>query len=307
MRHTAATRSRVLPAAGLALTALIVAGCGSAHGATKTAGAAPAPSAPAGSRGGFGNVAAATGKATAVSSSGVKVATSSGTTVVAWATSTRFTKVTAGSRSSVAVGDCVTASSSMRRSSSTPPSQSTTAAITATNVTVTGTSACAARSGFTGRGPGGVRPSGAPTTRPTGRPTGRPGGFGRGGGGGFGGLAGGAIGTVTSISGPRIVLKTQGFGSTTATSRTVTTTAATTYKVSSTASSAAVATGQCVAAVGSKATDGTLDALSITLSTPTGGACSAAGIAGGFGGRGFPGGGAGQQGGGAPPQGGSNA
>lgn len=302
MRRIAATRYSVLPAAGLALTALVVAGCGSANGAAKTAAAAPS-----GSRGGLGGFTAASGKATAVSSSGVKVATSSGTTVVAWASSTRFTKVATGSRSSVAVGDCVTINSGGRRSrsSSTPPSPSSTAAVTAAIVTVTGTSTCAARSGFAGRGAGGVRPSGAPTTRPTTRPTGAPGGIGRGGG-GFNGFAAGAIGTVTSSSGSTIVLKTQGFGSTAAASRTVTTTAATTYRVSSTATSAAVTTGKCVAAVGSKATDGTLDAQSITISTPAGGTCTATGVAGGFGG-GFPGGAPGRQGGGAPPQGPSNA
>jgi hypothetical protein len=289
MRTSATTRSRVLPAAGLALTALIVAGCGSANGAAKIAGGA----APSGSRGGFGSFTATSGKATAVSSSGVKVATGSGTTVVAWATSTRFTKVVAGSRSSVAVGDCITVSSGMHGSRS----SADTSSVKARSVTVTSTSACAARQGFAGPGPGagGVRPSGAPTTRPTTRPTGAPGGIGRGRGGfGAGGFAGGAIGTVTSISGAKIVVKTQGFGSTAATARTVTTTAATTYRVSSTATSAAVSAGQCIAAVGSKASDGTLDAQSITVSAPTAGACRPMGFAGGFGG-------------GAPPRGGSNA
>jgi hypothetical protein len=102
------------------------------------------------------------------------------------------------------------------------------------------------------------------------------------------------------------VLKTQGFGSTAATSRSVTTTASTTYAVSSTATSGAVSKGLCVAAIGSKASDGTLDAQSITVSTPTGGTCSTTGLAGGFGGREFPGGGPGQRG-GTPPQEQSNA
>jgi hypothetical protein len=299
MRSSSAARSRVLPAAGLAVTALIVAGCGSANGAAKTAAAAPS-----GSRGGFGSFTAAFGKATAVSSSGVKVTSGATTTVVAWATSTRFTKVVTGSRSAVAVGDCVTVSAAMRApSGSGSPSPSATSTVKATSVTVTGTSACAARQGFAGRGPGagGVRPSGAPTTRPTTRPSGAPGRFQRGAGGsgrvgGFGGFGGGAVGTVTGISGSQIVVKTQGFGSTTAASRTVTTTASTTYRVSSTATSGAVSKGQCIAAVGSKASDGTLDAQSITVSTPTGVTCTATGFAGGFGSGGFPGGGPGQQG-----------
>jgi hypothetical protein len=97
------------------------------------------------------------------------------------------------------------------------------------------------------------------------------------------------------------VLKTLAFGRSTATSRTVTTTASTTYRVSSTATSAAVSKGLCIAAIGSKASDGTLDAQSITVSSPVAGKCTATGLAGGFGG------GFGQRGGGTPPQGTSNA
>jgi hypothetical protein len=73
-----------------------------------------------------------------------------------------------------------------------------------------------------------------------------------------------------------------------------------------------VSKGLCVAAIGSKASDGTLDAQSITVSTPTGGACTATGLAGGlgggaFGGGGFPGGGPGRPGDGTPPPDQSNA
>jgi hypothetical protein len=64
-----------------------------------------------------------------------------------------------------------------------------------------------------------------------------------------------------------------------------------------------VAKGMCVTAIGSKASTGTIDALSITVSSPTSGKCPAIAAGGfgggGFGGRGFGGGSGGSSQGGA--------
>jgi hypothetical protein len=258
-------RPRFVPAAGLATMALALAACGSGGGSTTSAASSPNPTSSAGTGRSGGSFASASGKATQLGSSGVKVATSSGTATVVWAGSTRFTKVATSDKSSLAVGDCVSVTSAPGNAGS----SATSAPIKATTVTITGTSACAARTGPGGFGSGGSS-GGTPFPRPSGAPTGRPGG-------GFGGPGGGfrgAVGTVTSVSNAQIKLKTIGFGSSSpTTSRTVTTTSATTYRTSATSTSSALAKGSCVSAIGSKTSAGVIDAFSITMSAPTSGTC----------------------------------
>jgi hypothetical protein len=280
---------RAMSGAGLALTALAVAACGGGSNSTASTAGTPSPSASPGA--GFNaNFGAVSGKILSISSAGAAVQSTSATTTVAWASSTQFSKVSAVTLSSLAKGDCVTVATGAK------PGTAAAKTITATSVSVTSTSGCSQRGGGFGRGgfPGGngTPPSGAPgggTTSPSPQPTGSPGsrgGFGRGGFPGRGGRGfGGTLGTIASISNSSFVVKSA-FGSTNVS---VKTTSSTTFTATSTATSAAIVTGQCASAIGSKTSNGTIDARTITISSPQNGKCTNTGI-GGFPGGGFGGG-----------------
>lgn len=242
----------------------------------------------------------AAGKVTKATTGGAVVKSSSGVKDVAFGSVTTFTSTTSATRSDVAAGDCIEATpvfSGARRAlpttvptaaATTRPTARPTARpsvptkLTASAITITGTTACKTPS-FSGRsgtgstnGFGGGElsvPSGTPSPGQVRNFGGNGSGSGAFPGGGFGGFGGfGSSGTVTSISGSAIVVKSA-FGST---STTVTTTSATTYSVRATAHAADVKAGQCLTAVGSTASGGVLDARTVSLSAPTNGTCPAA-------------------------------
>lgn len=215
-----------------------------------------------------------------VGSAGVAVKTSTGTSNVAFGTTTRFTTVSDASRSDVKSGDCISAGSKDGSFGATE--------LTATSISITSTSSCqdGFGGGFGGGAPRGGLPSGVPTGVPTGAPTGLPpqGGSTTGGaptgtppsgapGGGFGGRGpggfGGALGTVTSVSGSTIVIKSVSGSKTT-----ITTTDNTTYSSRSTGKASDAMTGKCLSAFG-QTSGTTLDAATVTISSPSGGKCQA--------------------------------
>jgi hypothetical protein len=309
----------------LAATAALLAACGSSSsgssgsegtggaGGSVSSGGAPGTNAAAGFR-------PVTGKVASVGGAGARVSTTSGMTNVAFASSTRFTLISAISRSALKVGDCISATSG----STGDATSSTNSTIKATSITVTSGTACSQTRSF-GRGSGGFTP-----------PAGAP----RGGEGFSGGLPpgagsangttgsnpqrlrahfGGAAGTITAVSAttievnsqfPRVLGSSTKAGST-PTKVTVTTTASTTYRNRSTATAAAVSTGKCLTAVGQKTGSGVVDAFMVTVSSPTNGSCTltaegaGSGFGGGFGG-GFGEGPGGAQPGGAQPGGTTN-
>jgi hypothetical protein len=271
------------------LTALVVAACGGGSGSSPSAGGTPSASTSpgAGFAANFGTV---SGKILSISAAGAAVQSTNGTTTIAWATSTQFSKVSAVSLSSLAKGDCVTVATGAKSAAAAATK------ITATTVSVTSTSGCTQRGGFGGGGfPGGGTPpsgsAGGSSSSPRPFPTGSPGSRGGFGGGGFPGRGrgfGGTFGTIASISKSSFVV-TSVFGSTTVK---VKTTSSTTFTTTSSTTSAAIVTGQCASAIGTKTSNGTIDARTITISSPQNGKCANTGFGGfpgGFGG-GFGGG-----------------
>jgi hypothetical protein len=300
---------------GLALAAL---------GATGTAGAATTPVRPT----------AASGTLAALSTSSIEVQNpTTGQVTVSWSPTTTFSQTVTVPASTVAVGDCVTATGPAP--SSKTKTKSKTVSIKATTISISHPSASGTCSGFGGggaalggafgggagfggagfRGAGGAAGSGGSGSfRP---PTGS---FPRGAGAagrGAGAFAGIAFGKVTSISGSVLVVvgtrpqitpvakgKTSGTkASNTSKPKLVTTTSKVTYATSTTfsetmpASSAALAVGQCVTALGPASDTGAITATTISVRpAPATGCVSFAGGAG-FGGRFGGAGGAGGRGG----------
>ncbi|HEX3825546.1 MAG TPA: hypothetical protein VHV79_13890 [Mycobacteriales bacterium] len=281
-------RSRLMAAGSLALVAVVAAGCGSSGSTASPNAPAASPSSSASANGGpgtgrngqvFRRFVPVAGKVVSINSAGAQVQTSTGTSTVAWASSTRFSKIATISLAALVKGDCVTVSS-------TGNTARAASAITARTVSVTSTSGCARGLGRAGGGFGGGSGGGAPgngnfgsaapfgsggSPRPLPSGSGSPGrGFG---GPGFNGQGfGGAFGTVASVSGSSFVV-TSLIGSKKVT---VTTTPTTTFTATSSATQASLVTGTCASALGSKTSNGTVDALSITISTPTNGKCPAA-------------------------------
>jgi hypothetical protein len=205
------------------------------------------------------------------------VTTSNGTSNVAFGSTTRFTTVANATPSDVKVGDCISVGSNGGGFGATT--------LTATTVSVTGTTKCRAVAQPTGGLPGGGVPPpggafGSGTSAPdNGGPTGATGGAtGTPPSGGPRRAFGGAGGTVTSVSNATIVIK-----SLNGTTTTVTTTSDTTYSTRQTGTVSDATIGKCVAAFGQKAGT-TLDAAAVTISMPTAGKCQTfvAGV-GGFG------------------------
>jgi preprotein translocase subunit YajC len=272
----------------LGLAAIAVAACGG--GSTP---AASSPSTGSSNRPQFAtNFDDVSGKVTAVSGATASVQAADGSDVtVAWASITRFNKVSVITLSSIAKGDCVTVTGAPTTvtSNGTPATK-----VTALSVSVTSTSGCPSRPGFGTFGGGGAPGNGGTppglsnqaTPNPSATPSPNPSrGQGFGGGQGFGERGfGGAFGTVESVTSSSFVVKSA-FGSTTVK---VSTNAKTTFSATAQASASAVSTGLCAAAIGAKTSNGTIDARMITLSAPSNGRCPvrASALGGGFGGFG---------------------
>jgi hypothetical protein len=251
----------------IAASALLLAACGSnssgGTGAVTTSNGNPPDAAY--------RMSTVNGKIASVGADGVAVTTTSGTSNVAFGSATRFTTVATASRSDVKAGDCIAVTSKNGGFGAT--------AVTATTVSITGTTKCPTMTqrtdGLPGGGmppggevPGGDAPpqggefgsgtsapnSGGPTgTPPTGTPR---------------RAFGGAAGTVTSVSNSAINIT-----SANGTPTTVTTTSDTTYSTRKSGTVSDATAGRCLAAFGQKSGT-TLDAATVTISTPTNGKCA---------------------------------
>ncbi len=254
----------------------------------------------------------ATGTVAALNASSMEVQNpSSGQTTVTWTGTTQFSKTSTESVGSVAVGDCVTATGTASKSSKT-----TVAARSLTVTTPSSTGTCtggAFRSGNTGTPPGGFAgrggaggfafrggegPSGTRPSFPSGSAANN---FRK----AFSSLdiASGKVtavkGSILTVSG--ITLSGGSFGRTTRSSSkskskkptlpktqnlTVTTSGSTTVSATQTAAATALAVGDCVSAFGPAATNGSVTATTVRISSSSGGSCT-----GGFAGAGAGGGG----------------
>lgn len=287
-----------------------------------SAGAATTSKAPRGGSGASGNVAALSATSMEVQNA------SSGQTTVSWTATTQFSKTVTESVSSVAVGDCVTATGTASKKSKT-----TIAARSITVSTPSSSGACGAGAGaFTRTGAGGA-PGGAPGGGPAG------GGFGfRTGSAGAnsgtrpsfraGGAAGGnfrtqlanidiASGKVTAVDGSTLSItgisispgsfagRQKPTGKSTSKPKTppkpkteklkVTTTSSTPVSTTQTVASDALAVGDCVAAFGPAASNGSVTATTVHITSTGGGTCTVTRL-GGPGGGGFFGGASGGSG-----------
>jgi uncharacterized protein DUF5666 len=246
-----------------AAAAFALVGCGAAPTAA-TGSASPSP----GAGNAFRNGAA--GQLVQINGQTLILTGPNGDTTVTLTTSTSFAKTSVASLADITTGTCVVA---------TGQKDATTGAVTATNVRLSPKlSAGCTAGGFAPGGAAGSTPRPAATPRPT--PSGQP-------------NAAFVIGEVTAVSGTSVTLLTQTTGS-----QTITVQAAATITVNASVSESALQNGQCLRAVGSRDSAGTVLATAITI-TPAGpsGTCTTAlggGRRGGGGaGGGFPPAGAG--------------
>jgi hypothetical protein len=272
--------------------------------ATGVAGAATAPTPPT----------AASGTLAALSGTSIEVQNpTSGQVTVNWSPTTTFSQTGTVPASTVAVGDCVTATGAApaSKTATSKTAKTKTGSITATTISISHPSASGTCSGFGGfggagfgggtgafRGAGGA--GGSSTFRP---PTGT---FPKGGafaGRGAAALANIAFGKVTSISGDVLVVvgsrptfTPAAKGKTAKTTKSakpklVTTTSKVTFASSTTfsetmsATSAALAVGQCVTALGPAGDTGAITATTITVRPAPATGCVPFTGGGAFGGR----------------------
>ncbi|HEY4458274.1 MAG TPA: DUF5666 domain-containing protein [Pseudonocardiaceae bacterium] len=236
------------------------------------------------------------GTAAAVNATSLEVQNpTSGQVTVNFTSSTTFSNTVSGTLADVTTGACVTVSSTATGSSRPAPGTP----ITARTVTITqaGANGCTAGAGGFGggRGPGGGQ-GGTGTSRPP-RPSAstRPSGAN---GANRGNVGGFAFGSVTAVSATGFTVHSAARGQTAATDTTVTVNSSTTYSKVESATSSALAVGDCIAAVGSTDDTGAVTAKTIGISKPGPNGCTQ-GFGGGrgFGGRGGNGGGTGSNGG----------
>jgi Domain of unknown function (DUF5666) len=235
---------------------------------------------------------ATSGSVAAISRATMEVqSASAGQTAVDWTASTTFSQIVNETASSVTVGDCVTVTGT--------PSKKSKTKLTARSVSIsqpsssgkctTGSSGADGAGGTSGApgGSGGFR-------RGSGGP---PAGFGGGGSGGKPSAGSGiaiASGKVTDVKGTSVSLsgtlfdlgtapKSGAKKSTTKTQKLkITTAKSTTYSTAQTASSSALAVGDCVSAIGQTGSTGDVTATTVSITSTGGQTCSA-----GFGGGGL--------------------
>lgn len=204
-----------------------------------------------------------------VSGPNLILSTSNGDVTVTFTTSTPITDTGTGTYADIATGSCITATGS----------KDATGAITAASVTVSSpvNGSCTARA-IAGGSPGAF-PSGRPnfTFRPRATPSGVPANFAS------------VRGMVTAVNVTAVTVQS-------AHGTTQTITVPTTVRVSTTSQGSAsdLVQGACVAAIGPKATSGTVTARSLVIEPAGPSGCFTGGSSfGGFGGGGFGGGGGG--------------
>lgn len=257
-RASAARRSwqrRWTPAlAGLGVVALAATACGSpGTTATTPAPASGSPRPASSTQPAFPGVA---GTAAAVSGSSMEVQNpTSGQVTVTFSSATVMTETVAVTSKDLTVGSCVAVVGQPSASGSASRS------VTATTVTVSKPVNGKCTAGFGGFGGGGPRGTFSPPagSSPRPRPT-----FSRGSFGGFGG----ANGKVTSLSASGFVVQGRNPAAGTNTSITVTTTAATRYLTDVTAHPSALKVGECITAIGSANSIGSVAARRIQISQP---------------------------------------
>ena len=272
-----ARRPRSLARPGLVLVtgalALTLAACGGTSTATAsgpTTTQAARPSGAAAPPGAFGTAAA-------LSASTIEVQNQqSGQVTVKYNSSTKFTNTTTATLADVKVGTCVTVAAASGGAQATALTARTVGITTATSSGCTATGFGGGQGGF-GGGNGTRTPNPSRQPRPSGANTPGGGNFGR------------AFGSVTAVSPTGFTVKGVARGSTPAVTTVVTVNASTTYTKSGSATSSALAVGDCVAAIGASDDTGAVTARTIGISKPGPSGCS-----GGFGGRGRGGFGGGQ-------------
>lgn len=283
-RQVGARSGLVLIAGALAVGLVACGGSSTPSASSPSAPSSSSRSAPAAPPGAFGTAAAVNATSLEVQNP------STGQVTVNFSSSTTFSNTVSGTLADVTVGSCVAVTSAAAAGSAAPAAGSPLAARTVT-ITPAGPNGCTAGAGGFGGGRGAGGGSGA------GRPSGsvRPSGANGANGAGRGGFGRGAVGSVTAASATGFTVHSSARGSNPATDTTVTVTSSTTYSKVESATSSALAVGDCIAAVGQTDDTGAVTAKTIGISKPGPNGCST-----GFGGRG----GAGANGGGAA--GGSN-
>jgi len=297
------TVNRIAAGAAVCCAVMFVSACGGGTSANGAAPVSPTTASPGGGAGaGAGSAQrgfpGATGLLAQVDGTTLQVQAADAQTAVTYSAATTFTNTVAAKLSDVVVGACVQARSAQPVSGTggaapTAAPSATTGPIVAASVEISPAvnGKCSALGGLAtpgGRPPGATgdptRPAGGPTSGRTRGPSAGGNGFG---GNGFGGL--GAFGKVTAVNGASFTVENtrpQNSSATTAvpTTRTVETSAATTYTRTEAASAKALTVGLCITALGKASDTGSIAATSITLRPAVNGSCSS-----GFGRRG-PGG-----------------
>lgn len=243
-----------------AVTALGLAGCGSAAESTSN-------TAPSGMPGGQGGFPGANGKIAAVSGNTLQVQSSNTQTAVTYDSSTQITKTITATLAQAKVGDCVLANGSPDGGS-----------ITAQTVRITSATNGECTSDMPGMpGSGGQPPQGAQGYAPPDGNMSPPAGVPSGGPAGAGFTL--ATGKITSTTATSIVvagqLMTRGDSgpSSSAGNVTVNVTSETTYTSEQKASSSAIKVGACARAMGPANEKGTITATSLNISDPTNSEC----------------------------------
>lgn len=275
----AGVRSGLALIAGALAVGLIACGGGSTPAASTNTSTPPTsrPSGPQTPPGTFGTAAA-------VNATSVEVQNpTNGQVTVNFSSSTTFSDTVSGTLADVTVGSCVTVSSTATGTSR--PAAGT--PITARTVSISQATANGCTAGGFGGGGGRGGAGGNGTTRPN-RPSGspRPSGTNGAGRGNFGGFA---FGSVTAVSATGFTVHSAARGQNAATDTAVTVNSSTTYSKVESATSSALAVGDCIAAVGSTDDTGAVTAKTIGISKAGPNGCTQ-GFAGGRG-RGGNGGG----------------
>lgn len=269
-------RSGLALIAGALAVGLIACGGGATTPAANTNTAAPPTSSAAGPQ----TPPGAFGTAAAVNATSLEVQNpSTGQVTVNFSSSTVFSDTVSATLADVTVGSCVTASSAS--TGSTRPAAGTPITATAVNISQAGANGCTAGGGRGGFGGGQGGGQGSGTSRPN-RPSGTPRPSGTNGP-GRGNLGGFAFGSVTAVSATGFTVHSVARGQNPATDTTVTVTSSTTYSKVESATSSALAVGDCIAAVGSTDDTGAVTAKTIGISKPGPNGCSTGFGRGGFG------------------------
>ena len=276
-------RGTLALAAGLLLAGAGLAGCAGGKSGGQAVAQTSSAAAQQTQRAGFGNGGpAAFGVLAEIDGHMLQVQNqSTGQVSVSYSGGTTFSQTKQVTLAALKVGDCVTAMG--RRSPASSGSAAprpTSFPATSVQISVQVNGSCGFGGGF-GRGarPSGFpsgRPSGFPSGRPSGFPSGRPSGFPSGRpGGGFGDFA---TGTVSTLAGSSMTVRTPARGQQSPTTITVELTGSTSYTETLPATPAALQVGECVSATGKADSTGAVAATRIALSPAGPDGCSAGGF-----------------------------